>query len=117
MQVVDGLETVQVDEGHGQRMPLALATCHGLLQAVGQQHPVGQAGQRVVVRNAFELALVFLDGGDVGEERHIVRCCTQRGLRTALMVMISANSSPFFRRFHTSPVQCPCSVRLCHMEA
>jgi hypothetical protein len=78
MQVVDGLETVQVDERHRQAMAFALAARHGLLQAVGQQHAVGQAGQGVVVCDAFEFAFVFLDGSDVGEQRHIVRGGAQR---------------------------------------
>ena len=42
------------------------------MQLVGQQHPVGQAGQRVKVGDVLQLALVFFHGRDVGEHCDIV---------------------------------------------
>ncbi|MFT3963696.1 MAG: hypothetical protein QM701_20015 [Propionivibrio sp.] len=46
------------------------------VQAVGEQHAVRHAGQRVVVRHAFEPLLVLLQLGDVRNERDVV----QRGV-------------------------------------
>ena len=71
--VVDGLEAIQVEIGHRQQLAAALRLHHGLVQAVGQQHAVGQVGQRIKVGNVFKLLLVLLERGDVGEQRHIVR--------------------------------------------
>jgi hypothetical protein len=55
--VVDHLEPVQVDvkESHQFRVPVG--TQQGLLQPVGQQHAVGQASQRIVVRLACQVFL------------------------------------------------------------
>ena len=72
MGIVDGLETVQVEKGDRQRVVLAVATQHRLLQAVPQQHAVGQTGQGVEMGNVFELLLMRLVGGDVGEQRHVM---------------------------------------------
>jgi len=58
--IVDGLETIQIEIGRGQRGSSALRLCHGLVQAVGEQHAIGQIGQRVVVSDVFELFFVFL---------------------------------------------------------
>ena len=40
-----------------------------MLQTVGQQHAVGQVGEQVVMRDAFELLLLCLERGDVGDDR------------------------------------------------
>ena len=47
-------------------MPLALR------EAVGEQNTVRNARQRIVVRHAFELILVFLEFGNVGEEGDVM---------------------------------------------
>ncbi len=47
--VVDQLETVQIEEQHGEhRAALTLGQCQRILQAVQQMQAVGQAGQRIV---------------------------------------------------------------------
>ena len=70
--VVDSLEPIEINKGHPHQLAMAQRLRHGLVQAVHQQRAVGQAGQRVVMRNVFELALMLLEVGDVRKQRHIV---------------------------------------------
>ena len=65
--VIDRLETVEVEIGHGQHVVAALRLRHRLPHTVGEQHAIGQIGQRVIVRNALQLLLKFLCPGNVGE--------------------------------------------------
>jgi hypothetical protein len=58
--VVHGLETVQIQVHHGQPLSLPRRVGHGLAQTFCQQHPVGQARQRVVVRHVLQLLFVGL---------------------------------------------------------
>jgi hypothetical protein len=46
--VVDRLEVVQVDEQHGGGSRVPIRAVQGVSDAVGQQRPVGQAGERVL---------------------------------------------------------------------
>ena len=71
--VIDGLEAVEVEVGDGQRIAAAQGLRHRLAHAVGEQDAIGQRRQCVVVGDVFELALVFLERRDVGEERHVLR--------------------------------------------
>ena len=72
VRVVHFLESVEIEIDERQQ-PLAPARLRdGLLQAVGEQHTVGNAGQRVVVRHVLELPLMLLELGDVGEKRNVV---------------------------------------------
>ena len=74
--VVDGLEVVEVQEEHGDRVGAAVASVHGVGEPVEKQGAVGQAGERVVeglvVELLFEgaavgdIAAVEHDGADVG---------------------------------------------------
>ena len=73
VRVVHGLEAVQVHETHRQPLACPLRTGQALLQAVCQQGTVGQAGQGVEVRQAFQLFLLVLALGDVGEHADVVR--------------------------------------------
>ena len=69
--VVDRLEVVEVDEEHAHRFPDPPGPDQLLLDAVLEQSPVGQPGQRVVpghVRDLFEQVQVLESGGGlVGE--------------------------------------------------
>ena len=56
--IVDGLEAIQIDETEHQPAAAAAALGEGGAHAVGEQLPVGQAGQRVVAG-----AVVFLLAG------------------------------------------------------
>ena len=66
--IVDGLEAVQVEVGDRQQMSVPLGLDHGQVQPVGQQYPVGQAGEHVVVRHPFELSFDPLAHVDVGNQ-------------------------------------------------
>ena len=57
--VVNRLEAVEIEMAHGHQAAVALGARQGLCQAVAQQHTVGYAGQRVVMRQMFQLLLVF----------------------------------------------------------
>ena len=70
--VVDCLEAVQIDIRHGQQQAVAAGLRQGVAQPIGQQHAVGQAGERIVVGNEFQLLLVLLLRGDVGKQRHVM---------------------------------------------
>ena len=58
--VVDRLEPVQVDEQHGQPACRAVGTAGGMGQPVRQQHPIRQAGQRIVIRDVFQVRVLLL---------------------------------------------------------
>jgi hypothetical protein len=69
--VIDVLEAVEVDHEDRHRDPWAPAAGQGVLQPVGEQGPVGQAGQRIVQSLADELFLQLLALGVVaGDHRH-----------------------------------------------
>ena len=70
--VVDVLEAIQIEEQHGGPGPLTLGTQDCLLQAVVEQQPVGEFGQRVVVRQMGELVLGLLDTTDITEYSDMV---------------------------------------------
>ena len=72
MGVVDVFEAIQVQVHHRHRLAVPQALRQRLLQPVGQQHAVGQVGQRVIVSDVLQLPLVLLHRRDVGEQRHVV---------------------------------------------
>ena len=67
--VVDELEAVEVEEEHGHPRPGSIASLEGVLDPVGEQPAVGQAGQRVGQRGADE---PLMDGGVFERDRHVV---------------------------------------------
>ena len=76
--VVDGLEAVQIEEDHADRPLAPLALHNGLLEAVCQQHTVGQAREQVVMCNMLQLVLVLLHQCDVGEQGDMVDGAAKR---------------------------------------
>ena len=54
------------------RKPASLAQGNGLAQAISQQHPIGQAGQGIVVGHVLKLLLMLLERGDVRQQGHIM---------------------------------------------
>ena len=70
--VVDVLEAVEVEVDDGQLLAAPTRLPHRLVQPVGQQDAVGQAGQRVVVGVEVQLLLVLLELGDVREQRQVL---------------------------------------------
>ena len=71
--VVDNFEMVEVDEQHSQLTIVAFGMLDGMLQAGVEQQPVGQRGERIVVRQKGELFFRFLDSTDVGEYNNVTR--------------------------------------------
>ncbi len=67
--VVDDLEAVEVEEQHrGAALGVvALGAADRLVEAVDEQHAVGQAGERVVQRVVLQAPLGLAAVGDVGE--------------------------------------------------
>jgi hypothetical protein len=65
--VVDGLETIEVEEGHRQGLLAPLRLRHRLLQTVRQQDAVGQGRQGIVMGDMLKLAFMLLEHGDVRE--------------------------------------------------
>ena len=63
-EIVDLLEAVQVEIEQGQAAPGARRDGQGLDQAVLEQAAVGQAGQRVVVRQMLDAVAQFLGAGE-----------------------------------------------------
>jgi len=68
--VVDGLEAVQVDEQHRQRAAAIARHLDGIGGLLAQQHPVGQAGEQVVMGQQFDALVGFALAGDVTEQHH-----------------------------------------------
>ena len=65
--IVDVLEVVEIDQQQGHRLATSAGLGDSVLQAVVQQDPIGQTGQRVVVRHVVDLLLRPLALGDVVE--------------------------------------------------
>ena len=63
--VVDPLEPVEVEVQHGEWSAPAGRLLQRVVQAVGEQRPVGEIGERVVERLVRELVLELLALGDV----------------------------------------------------
>lgn len=70
--IVDALKVVQVQQQQGTTALVGLSRRQGLLDAVGEQQAVGQAGQRVVVGQVGQFLLRMLDCADVTEYRHVM---------------------------------------------
>ena len=63
--VVDDLEAVEVEEEHGEPLVVAVRLGHGERQAVAEEEPVRQVGQRIVEGEVLDLLLGPLALGDV----------------------------------------------------
>ena len=63
--VVDRLEVVDVEEEHRDRLRLAASPLERVLDAIGKERTVGQAGKRIVKGLELELLLERGAAGDV----------------------------------------------------
>ena len=70
--IVDRFEAIEIQITDGQQTTVAACLQHGNAQPVGQQDPVRQLGQCVVMRQMLKASLVGFQIGDVGEHREIV---------------------------------------------
>jgi len=66
--VVDLLEIVEVEDHHREQAPAAVGARDGMIQPVGQQHPIWKPGERLVVREPRERLLDALPLGDLGAD-------------------------------------------------
>ncbi len=71
-QVVDVLEVVEVDEDQRAVPAVAVGMRERLVQAIGQQAPVGERGQVIVEGEGVDFRLAFLGPRDVGEAADIM---------------------------------------------
>ena len=69
--VVDVLEAVQVQVEHRHLLRMAFGPIDGVLQTRQHEQPIGQAGERVVVRQVLQPFLGLSQLADVGEHRHV----------------------------------------------
>ena len=80
--VIDFLESIQIQESDDQHALMSFATRESLAYSVGQQNPVRQSGQRVIVRVVLELILKTLLRADVVQCADVARVNrNQRELR------------------------------------
>ena len=70
--VVDRLEAVHVEEEDGELSRGATRHGYGVVEPLGEQHPVGQSRQRVVVGKSFQLRRSLPHARQVAEDRHVV---------------------------------------------
>src|SRR5579859_114816 len=70
--VIDGAEMVEVDHQGGGIAAVQLQLADRMGQPRGQQQPVGQVGQGIVVGDMVELEFGLLDGADVGEGSDVI---------------------------------------------
>ena len=68
MAIIDVLEAVQIDVRQRQTLAVAPHALHRLSQPIGQQHAIGQTGQRIIMGDLLEPTLVLLLHADVGEQ-------------------------------------------------
>jgi hypothetical protein len=112
--VVDGLETVEVDKQQRDLVAAALAMDNGLLHAILEQQPVGQAGEGSWWARKAILASAALRS--LMSEKIPTRWVTRPSAsRTEERLSHSGNISPLRRLFQISPFQYPVSRTLCHM--
>ena len=71
--VVHGFEVVDVRKQQAEWLTLAFGLRQQLVQAVGQQRPVGQGRERVDVRQSNHFAFSAQQARDVGLHRHVAR--------------------------------------------
>ncbi|MNN05988.1 hypothetical protein D3C81_1187670 [compost metagenome] len=97
--VVDPLETIQIEEQHRHLAMQAAGPLDGAIEVRLHQQAIGQAGQRVVVRQALELGLGLLELGNIAEHRDIVG-------QLALVVTYRADAVPL-REHLAAPAPVP----------
>ncbi|MNP07676.1 hypothetical protein D3C76_997110 [compost metagenome] len=68
--VVDHHEVIQIDDQQRATPLVQLRRCQGLGGAVGEQQAIGQAGERIVMRQVPQLVFRVLDSADIREHRH-----------------------------------------------
>ena len=77
MAVIDCLEAIEIENTNGQQFTATLALRNHHLEAIGEQYPVGQAGQGIKVCLVLELGFAGDQLGNVagGDYRPAFSCC------------------------------------------
>ena len=70
--IVDTLEAIQINKQQTQLSFRSPRAGNGGAQTFVQQQPVGQLGQRIVVRQIIDFLLIALDHAHIREHRHIM---------------------------------------------
>ena len=83
--VVDVLEAVEIEEQHGELAAPAVRAGDRLPDAIGEQRPVGQAGQRVVMRHVHDALVGKTPFGDLGLQSGVDAGELERALLDALL--------------------------------
>ena len=83
--VVDVLEAVEIEEQHGELAVPPMRAGDRLSDAIGEQRPVGQAGQRVVVSHVHDALVGETPLGDLGLQSGVDAGELERALLDALL--------------------------------
>ena len=83
--VVDVLEAVEIEEQHGELAASAMRAGDRLPDAIREQRPVGQAGQRVVMRHVHDALVGKAPLGDLGLQSGVDAGKLQRAFLDALL--------------------------------
>src|SRR5690554_1193557 len=105
--IIHRFEFIQVDIKHRQTVILPPGLGHGLLQALGKQHPVGQVGEGVVVRHVrsfFSVSLSRVISLNTPTKWLFSPCSST----TLLRVRLRISRRPSRLRLANSPLHTPC---------
>ena len=113
MTVVDAFETIQIQETDGATVSAAFGMQYGLLQTIGEQTAVGDAGQGIVVGDPVQLGLMLLELGDIGKDTYIVLDLLlgiayhgdgeQLGIEFSILAAVPELAAPEITRFDLLP--------------
>ena len=76
--IIHRFESIQIQVADRQQLAIALGLCGSDLQAVAQQHTIGQMGERIVVGQVLELILRLLALGDIAADHDQALACAVR---------------------------------------
>ena len=92
--IVDVLEAIEIDEQQRQRLPGA-ARCHdALLQAVVEQHAIGQFGQRIARGQVADAGLGGLAIGDVAAGAALAEALSRSASKVPTALISTQRVSP-----------------------
>src|SRR5215475_4720584 len=69
--VVDGLEPVEIDRQHRERLRALARPAERLFDALPQQHPITQPGQRIMERHMANALILAMELRDIGEDDNV----------------------------------------------
>ena len=66
--VVDGLEPIEIDRQHRERLRALARPAERIFDALPQQHSVAHSGQGIVERHVANALILAMELGDIGED-------------------------------------------------